>query len=86
MSTTLAQIRKAAPAGVEVWNDEDCICYRADAPAGFHFSADGLHGYIAVYCYRSEMADARADLLDRVTGAELEPCSDDNENCLCASS
>jgi len=71
--TTLADIRRrAAPHGITVVRDD--FAYRAEAPAGHTLDGD-LHEYVAPFQHGSGMADARADLFDRLAGVEPEPCT-----------
>jgi len=85
---TLAQIRKAAGPYVKVWDDDDC--YRATCANGYCFDqpdegryGSGLHELVAAYASpgsspsRDDRGEAKADLLDRLSGvcAEVaEPC------------
>lgn len=78
---TMAQIRKIADKRLTIWNDYCCSCYRADPDDGY--TIEDLHGLVAVYDDTSaaEMADARRDLFERLSGVECEPCDRGNVNC-----
>ena len=78
---TLAEIKAVADDRIEVWNDTECMCYRADPIEGF--TVEDLHGLVAVYGDYSaaEMREARKDLMDRLEDAEVAPCDPTNENC-----
>ena len=79
---TLRQLQRLfGSVGVTVWDDKDCGCYRAEAPAG-HKIDDDLHEYVAVYSKNAEdKRDARRDLYDRFDDVEVQPC--EGPCCFC---
>jgi hypothetical protein len=80
-TVSLADLRRAAPDQVTVWNDTDCWCYRADPIDGY--TIDGLHGFCHPYGNLAggvTRAEAKADLLDRLADVDIERCAEGNSN------
>jgi len=85
-TVTLAQLRRAAPAGAVVKHETTPLGgeYVALAPDGQRFT-EGPHLLLECYCPRLRTrAEARAALLIRLAEAELEACTD--PDCGCADS
>lgn len=76
---SLGDIRKAAGPNVDVTNDTEGGCYRATCKDGFAFENGALHELLAIWGDDGDMARARADLMERLsgpTGYVAYPCTD----------
>lgn len=74
---TIVDIRRAAPAGVEITHDPGCE-YEAFAPSGSVFRATGTHALVANYDFagdESSRASSAQGLLEDVADG-IEPCPD----------